>query len=257
MNCKKKILKAFEGLRNTMAVNTFKVYFTCLKKILTNSVKINSKARYFQYASTLKMIKRLGFEIDFKLPPFCKRGDGIKKNVIDKIVTDENLQKILGCVPNTEKGNQARVAIQIALGSGLRLSEVLNLKPSDISFKTHQNKDGQKYNFALISVNGKGGKTRVVSFSGDDEVLKNFKAFSISINYIQDIFKKCHRQGIKSTFHSLRHTFATKQLERGAKISFLQQALGHSNIQTTSVYLHCQPNFDDLLSLGFGGKVRC
>jgi integrase len=253
---KKQILHSFNAMQNSMALNTFKTYSVCLKKLLNNTVTINSRSRHRQYRAVLALLKKLGFSIDFTLPPFIKRGDSLKKNIVAKLVDNDKLKQAMSIIPNSSKGNQAKIAIQIALGSGLRLSEILNLQPNDISFQEYfDNSSGKTVVIPSICVSGKGGKTRLTSFSGDPSLLKNFKPFSINLDYLQYIFKKLHKNGLIFTFHSLRHTFATAQVQRGTPLQLVQSMLGHASIATTAIYTHLALDCAALLKAGFGTVV--
>lgn len=150
------------------------------------------------------------------------------------------------------KGRQIAVrdytVIEVALGTGLRVSELSNLLVADIQLGRGQN--------SLIVRKGKGNKTRVVAFSTR---LKNIileyldyrdsdspylfysaRAAQIHVSGLQKIFKNCARKaGLvkRYSIHCLRHTYATELYKAsGYNLRLVQQQLRHSNIQTTSVY---------------------
>jgi integrase/recombinase XerD len=134
-----------------------------------------------------------------------------------------------------------------AYSSGLRVSEVRLLKPSDIDSDRMQ-----------IRVDrGKGKKDRFTLLSAKNlEVLRQyyqrfrpqtylFEGYHlgepISQRTIQNVFtKSLIKAGITKavSFHSLRHSFATHLLEQGTNLRLIQQLLGHNSLRTTSVYLH-------------------
>ena len=150
------------------------------------------------------------------------------------------------------KGNQTAVRnhliIELALGTGLRVSEMTNLKVSDVHLGKGQN--------SLIVRNGKGGKDRVVAFSS---ALKNQISDYLDYRMSQSPYlfhsergEQMTRFGIGRVFkniakiagiaeyhsiHSLRHTYATNMYKASDyNLRLVQKQLGHSSITTTSVY---------------------
>jgi len=137
--------------------------------------------------------------------------------------------------------------IELALGTGLRVSEISQLKLDDIDLKRGGN--------SLIVRHGKGDKQRVVKFSSklkslileyldyrdkDSEYLfPSERQDYMSSNGIQKVFKKwAKRAGLPSRFsiHSTRHYYGTKMLSISKNLRLVQMQLGHSSPQTTTVY---------------------
>ncbi len=136
------------------------------------------------------------------------------------------------------------LTVELSYVSGMRLSEVLALKPGDISFN-----DSLK-----ATITGKGQKSRTVFFPVNfQERLEKFSGFTITAEYVESTFKRVIRKaGVMTSFHGLRHSFATNLLIGGVKINKVQKLLGHSNIATTSIYLHCIEDVDeDMKALGY------
>ncbi len=170
------------------------------------------------------------------------------------IALDEAERTALMNAPNTRcpTGLRNRVILEVVYGAGLRVSEAINLKRSDIRWKA-----------GIVEVRrGKGGRDRNVPI--DSEVLawlqawdakrpKRAKTFFCTLQgkrllprYIQQAIKRlAHRAGLeradKITPHVLRHTRATDLLDRGLTIREVQAFLGHSSVSTTQVYLHVRP----------------
>ncbi len=130
--------------------------------------------------------------------------------------------------------------------SGLRRSELINLRKEDVNFEE---------NYVFVH-NGKGGKDRqtLLSQKAKQALQLYFKAYDptfwlfegqhggpYSASSIQNIFKKAKiATGInrRATIHWLRHSFASHLILRGVDIAFVQKLLGHESIKTTQIYLH-------------------
>lgn len=139
-----------------------------------------------------------------------------------------------------------RVLICLAYGTGLRLSEVIDLKISDIDWS-----EG-----VILVRQGKGKKDRMTVLPASIKVdLRDLLADRtlneplfiserggrLSRRTVQKILtnalKRAHISK-SATFHSLRHSFATHLLENGTDIRYVQSLLGHANIRTTQIYTH-------------------
>ena len=156
------------------------------------------------------------------------------------------------------EGQRNRAIIEMLYGSGLRVSELVNLKLSNM-----YRKDG------YMLVEGKGSKQRLVPISPEAEkqfdfwmedrshldVKPEFSDFAFVNRYgrgltrsmIFHIIKElAERAGIKKNIspHTLRHSFATHLLQNGADLRIIQQLLGHESITTTEIYTHI--NVEDL-----------
>ena len=137
--------------------------------------------------------------------------------------------------------------VELALGTGLRVSEISQLKLIDIDLKRGGN--------SLIVRHGKGDKQRVVKFSSklkslileyieyrnkDSEYLfPSERQDYMSSNGIQKVFKKWAKQaGLPKRYsiHSCRHYYATALLKVSKNLRLTQMQLGHQNPQTTTVY---------------------
>ena len=137
--------------------------------------------------------------------------------------------------------------IELALGTGLRVSEVSALKLEDIDLKPGGN--------SLIVRHGKSDKLRVVKFSTKLEaIIQDYLEYRASdspylfesqrsefmaVTALQKVFKKyAKKAGLPSrlSFHSLRHTYATNLYRVTKNLRLVQLQLGHSSYNTTTVY---------------------
>ena len=161
------------------------------------------------------------------------------------ILTSNYINKLLDTIPtSTTKEVRDRSIIEILYSSGLRVSEITNLKLNDVK----QNKS--------IKVLGKGNKVRILPMTD-----KAYNLLQLWINTHRDDYinkysnkyiflgvrgKKISEREIQrivnlrlGTFpHSIRHTFATHLLDGGADLRVVQEMLGHTDPSTTQIYTH-------------------
>lgn len=147
------------------------------------------------------------------------------------------LEEFKRLMRNTKQKHH-RVAFLLAFASGFRISEVISLQPHNIDFKEKR----------ILIQSGKGGKDRIVpmpkSFRHD---LIKYLPMKITARSLQRAFKtSAKKAGILKVkpdahFHSLRHGFASQCLKSGLDIQTVRFFMGHSNVSTTSIYLHTEP----------------
>ncbi len=152
----------------------------------------------------------------------------------------------------SNEGHRNRAIIEVFFSCGLRVSELTNLKLSDLFLPQ-----------GFIRVNGKGGKQRLVPISEraihelelwfddrrqmdikpgeEDYVFLNRRGHHLTRTMILIMVKRqAEAAGIKKTIspHTLRHSFATALLKGGADLRIIQELLGHADLGTTEIYTH-------------------
>lgn len=163
-----------------------------------------------------------------------------------KLPTVFSLDECLALFRATENPKH-KLLLLMGYGAGLRVSEIVNLKWTDIHFNTYK----------LHIKNAKGKKDRIVMLPVSViEMLLFYKKLSKNSVYVfegqvtgepysttsvQTVMRKSlEKIGLsnRGSVHSLRHSFATHLLENGTDVRFIQKLLGHENIKTTMVYTH-------------------
>lgn len=169
-------------------------------------------------------------------------------------LTLEEIDKIVDAIDlSSDQGERNRCIVETLYSCGLRVSELVSLKISDLYFDE-----------GFIKVTGKGNKQRFVPISSynqkyiniykdevrshqtpqkghEDILFLNRRGRSLSRAMIFTIIRNLAEEaGIKKKIspHTFRHSFATHLLKNGADLRSIQQMLGHSSITTTEIYLH-------------------
>ncbi len=172
---------------------------------------------------------------------------------LPEVLSIDEIEQIISAIDLSKpEGQRNRAIIEVLYGSGLRVSELINLKISNIYFDE---------NYMLIE--GKGSKQRLVPLSeeavqqigywrldrnrldiakgNEDFLFLNRRGSKLSRAMIFTIIKDLTViSGIKKNVspHTFRHSFATHLLENGANLRAIQQLLGHESITTTELYTH-------------------
>ena len=183
--------------------------------------------------------------------PFLLVSSPKKEKRIPKFINYNNMEEILN-VPNikTKEGQRERVILEVLYASGVRVSELVNIKLKDIDFS---NKN--------ILIFGKGSKERLVSFGdyaldyinlylkeGRNLLLDGVKSDYLIVGkkseklttrrveqIIDDIIKRTSIK-LNITPHMFRHTFATHLLDNGCDLLVVQELLGHASLSSTEIY---------------------
>lgn len=182
------------------------------------------------------------------------------------VLTVNDIERLIAAIDLSKpEGERNKAIVEVMYGCGLRVSEVIDLKISNINF-----------NEEFIKVTGKGNKERLVPFGS--KAAKQVLLYLHEIRSHADI-KKGHedflflnRRGSKLTRvmiftilkelaliagirkhispHTLRHSFATHLVEGGADLRAVQEMLGHESITTTEIYTHLSREYlrDTILS---------
>ncbi|MCK4943461.1 MAG: tyrosine recombinase XerC [Candidatus Aminicenantes bacterium] len=204
---------------------------------------------------------------------FVLKNGGIEKNPFDgintpkidrkipEILTISEMNKFLDRLPKNNFIELRNKAIfELLYATGMRISELTNLKLTDIDFENR-----------LLRVMGKGKKERIVPFNetARDALLRfnresklkfkitkeyvfvNNRGNKITDRSVERILQESFKQVMDSDKHVyphlFRHSFATHLLQKGANLRVIQELLGHSNLATTEKYTTL--NFSDLLKV--------
>jgi site-specific recombinase XerD len=156
-------------------------------------------------------------------------------------LTTAEAKAILHEAAKTKEAERDSLIVALLLGTGLRSSELLGLRSSDIL----EPEQGQIF---LIVRNGKGAKERLVPVARPElqKQLKKYakgkdQLFTFSDRNLRKLIAKLgSNAGIKEPVspHTLRHTFATDKLRGGATLEGIRRVLGHENLATTQIYLN-------------------
>lgn len=238
-----------DNFLNLLEVNfdTASLYLKYLydKKINKNSIsrKLSSIRGLYNYLVREEIISNNYFnkisnpKREFYLPKFLKNKE------LDKI-----FEVLKGDTPINERNT---LIIELLYASGVRVSELTNIKIKDINREEKS-----------IKILGKGSKERMVLYNNHTAkaldvylndgyhifnkkssgyLILNKNGDRLSERYVRVILDEIVRRAgldIKISPHTMRHTFATDMLEEGADLVTVKELLGHESLNTTSIYTH-------------------
>ncbi len=217
--------------------------------------KRKSTSTSARYLSSIKgFFSYLFFNGYIEKDPTEILSSSIKGRKLPSVLTFHEIEKILSLPDVSAKlGLRDKALLEIAYSCGLRVSEIIDLKISDLLFENE-----------VIRVLGKGSKQRIVPIGKSarnfvTKYLQNSRPFLVkgakSENYVFLNIRgtRLSRMGVWKIFdryvkeakiekevhpHTFRHSFATHLLEGGADLRAVQEMLGHTDISTTQIYTH-------------------
>lgn len=172
---------------------------------------------------------------------------------LPSFMSETEMGNLLGDKYITELSILDKAIIELFYSTGIRLSELIELKLSNINFKNN-----------TLKVFGKGSKERIVPFGEKaGTAMKNYLKIreisnikNLEVLFVNNSGKKLYPMQVnrlmkknlslvtdikKKSPHVLRHTFATHLLDKGADIRAVKDLLGHESLSTTQVYTHLTP----------------
>jgi integrase/recombinase XerD len=281
----KKGFRAFLQLERSLSDNSVDAYMGDLEKLTQFLLEKDSKKKpdaleLKDLQQFLKWIAELGMtdqsqarivsgirafykycileNISKKDPTFLLEAPKLKRKLPDTLGYEE-IESIIAQIDLSKpEGGRNKAIIETMYGCGLRVSELVNLKLSQLYLDT-----------GFIRVIGKGDKERLVPIGGDaikyiriyknkirvhipvtkgneDILFLNKRGSRLSRVMIFLIIKDLVRKaGIRKTVspHTFRHSFATHLVEGGADLRAVQEMLGHESITTTEIYTHLDRKF--------------
>ena len=222
---------------------TVRLYFLKQKN---NNISNRTLGRYYSSLNSFFIYSIEHEYIDVNPLKFIDYPKYTKK--IPEYIYDSQLEKQLNekTSENVEIELRNKLIIHLLLDTGVRVSELVNIKVHDIDVEER-----------IIKVFGKGSKERFVFFTSKtkelltnylikrkekaitDNLLINYKGEKLTERSVQKIIKLVGEKiGLDIHPHLLRHTFATDLLNKGADIRMIQELLGHENLDTTQIYTH-------------------
>lgn len=174
------------------------------------------------------------------------------KKTIPNVLSKNEVEKLLNMPLETHFDYRNKAMIELMYATGLRVSELVNLKLNDVDLKMN-----------ILKTMGKGNKERQIPIGeyataylvkylhkSRHEILKNKQSIYFFVtregtkmtreHFFITLKQIAKKNGVKTNFspHTLRHSFATHLLDNGADLRTIQELLGHSDISTTQIYTH-------------------
>ncbi|WP_235603695.1 tyrosine recombinase XerC [Balneola sp. EhC07] len=179
-----------------------------------------------------------------------------KDRTLPKTVNSADIERMMDSInTDTPSGRQDKALLELFYGTGIRLSELINLNREQVDLRNNQ-----------INVTGKGNKQRIIPLGNKaitalkDHLETKEKLFGSQTDRdaVKGLFHSAHGQRMyarnaqrivekyltktsevtQKSPHVLRHSFATHMLDNGADIRIIKEFLGHANLAATQIYTH-------------------
>ncbi len=220
-------------------------YYEFLRNSYTNNTllrKLSSVKNFYKYCLSEDLIAKNPFE-NIKASK--------KQVLLPKYLTQDEINLFLDSLSGDKALDYRNKAMfELLYATGMRVSELINLKVSNINL-----------NEGFVLVFGKGSKERIVPISNQSllyckEYLNKYRPFLMKedtdVLFLNTRGNKLSRQGVYKLLkqkceevgiydvspHKLRHSIATHLLNGGANMKIIQEILGHSDISTVQIYAH-------------------
>jgi len=244
-----------EMLRRNYSNRTIKTYLDCIRQFLRT---YKSEVRKISKSDVKNYLENLGDKTGSTKNVHLSALIFLMKNILNKNFTSKlkysRMPKTLPIVLSREEihllinstdNEKHKLIVKLLYGSGLRVSEIVNLRVRDLDLEN---------NYGWVR-GGKGNKDRMfivpkmlINEIGKLIENKNYDSYifdsyngHLSSRSVQEIIKNAAKKaGIKKRVHphTLRHSYATHLIENGYDIAAVQSLLGHNSPNTTMVYLH-------------------
>ncbi|MCK9480163.1 MAG: site-specific integrase [Bacteroidia bacterium] len=206
-------------------------FLYCIKKLRLSENALHSRMNAVKFYFE-QVLNREKFVMQIPRPK--------KPSILPKALSTNDVKKMLSSLENKKH----QLLLKMCYGMGLRVSELVNLKITDIDSNRMQ----------VLVQQGKGKKDRYVNLP--ETVLEQLRDYYLvykpkkflfegqyggqyAVRSVQQVFKNAMKNANinkKIGVHSLRHSYATHLIEQGTDIRFVQELLGHKDIKTTMIY---------------------
>ncbi len=277
--------KSYLQLEKSLAANTVEAYLRDIGKFVnyleTAELKLNAdETKLEHFEGFVKAINELGFDAQSQAriiagirafyryllmediisenPTELLTAPKLSRKLPDTLSVDEINALFSSIDLSTPEGVRNRAMLEVLYGCGLRVSEMTNLKISNLFLDVD-----------FIKVIGKGDKERLVPIGSqavkyikmykdevrvnvpvqkgeEDFLFLNRRGKGLKRMYVFLVIKECAAKiGLQKTIspHTFRHSFATHLIEGGADLRAVQEMLGHASITTTEIYTHLDRDF--------------
>lgn len=199
------------------------------KKLSARTASLKKSALKFFYDNVLD--KKI---VTLKTPKIPKS--------IPEVLTKDEIKDLIDAAGS----KKTKLIIKFLYSTGLRVSELINLKLNDLALKqkegwVRKGKGSKDRFFKIPDSLTKDIEDYIKTLDNEEIYLFPGKNNTLSARNIQKIIQKAaERAGIKKEVspHKLRHSYATHLLDNGVDIRMIQELLGHSNLSTTQIYTH-------------------